>query len=630
MKLPVLKTTAAGFLCLLSLAAVAETQLEREEIVVTATRSELLVADVPVPVIVVDAEEISRSTASTTADLLRGLGAISVADFYGDGSATRISIRGFGDTAANNVLILVDGRRLNNTDLGAPNINVVPLSSVERIEIIQDSSAVLYGDQAVGGVVNIITKQGYDGASINVGFGSNGTRKLSVDGALNNSAGLFASAAYADEESDGYRDNSAFDYRSGSATIGAYLGNHEISVNAIRTEEERRLPGALSLAEAEATPRKTNKPKDAVDTDTIAYRFKVLGPVTGDLSYEIDATKRNESQRSVSAFGPYDIDRQVHTATPRLHYATNQWRLSFGVDVERADQENSFSNGRIEQDSDAIFLRGTYGFESVDVTAGYRAADFKTRLGAKDISEDLWAAELGAVWSLSHNLDFSLRAERNFRVPNLDEQGFTPNGETLEAQTGESYSAGLDWATPTIETQAQLWHMKQDNELIYDPTEPNSLTFSGFGANRNLPPTKRSGLTVTNKFALTAATELLVSGSAIVGEISEGRHAGNDIPGVARWQAKVAVDQTVTEALSLRLEADAIGKRRQYDDLENKNAKLDSHTVWHLGASWQQQSYNFSLSIRNVLDEGYIEYAASNGYYPSPDRTVWFACGLDF
>ena len=75
-----------------------------------------------------------------------------------DSSQTALSIRGFGDNAAANSLILVDGFPLANVSLLTPNFNSIALSDIERIDIIQGSQGSLWGNQAVGGVLNIVTR----------------------------------------------------------------------------------------------------------------------------------------------------------------------------------------------------------------------------------------------------------------------------------------------------------------------------------------------------------------------------------------------------------------------------------------------------------------------------------------
>ena len=127
------------------------------EVIVTATRSPYSIQRVPATLRVISQEDIQNSAAHNVADLLRNQGTVQVRDSMGNGRDARLSLRGFGASA--NALVLVDGRKLNNSDLGGPDLTAVALSDVERIEILEGGAGALYGDQAVGGVINIITRK---------------------------------------------------------------------------------------------------------------------------------------------------------------------------------------------------------------------------------------------------------------------------------------------------------------------------------------------------------------------------------------------------------------------------------------------------------------------------------------
>jgi vitamin B12 transporter len=143
-------------LCLSIAAALADTELEVKEIVVTATRTEEEVLTAPGHVTVLSEEEISRSGARNLADLLTRQAGIKVNDYGAEGAQNSISIRG---SASSQVLILVNGIRINDSLNGGFDLSDIPLSGVERIEIVRGGSSALYGSDALGGVINIITKK---------------------------------------------------------------------------------------------------------------------------------------------------------------------------------------------------------------------------------------------------------------------------------------------------------------------------------------------------------------------------------------------------------------------------------------------------------------------------------------
>ena len=148
-----------------------------DEVVVTATRSEQLGVVTPISISVVTAEDIALTGASSLTEVLRSQAGIQINDNIGNGSRASVTMRGFGSNNVNNILIVVDGRKLNNPTLEAPLLSSVALKDVERIEILQGSGGVLFGDQAVGGVINIITKRpGQQQFYINTGVGSDNLR----------------------------------------------------------------------------------------------------------------------------------------------------------------------------------------------------------------------------------------------------------------------------------------------------------------------------------------------------------------------------------------------------------------------------------------------------------------------
>ncbi|HEY5790593.1 MAG TPA: TonB-dependent receptor plug domain-containing protein, partial [Gammaproteobacteria bacterium] len=188
---------AAAALAVLALplaAAAADAPLSVPPVVVSATRSAQSAVTTPASITVITRDQIEASGATQLAELLRGQGTVQLHDYYGDGSRTSVGLRGFGgDSSSSNTLVLVDGRRLNNTDIAPPDLASIALDDVERIEIVQGSAGALYGDQAVGGVINIVTRDTDTPLlEVRITGGSDATRALAaeVGGRLDNGLGL--------------------------------------------------------------------------------------------------------------------------------------------------------------------------------------------------------------------------------------------------------------------------------------------------------------------------------------------------------------------------------------------------------------------------------------------------------
>ena len=179
------------------------------EVVVTASRDAQDIADVPASVTVFTSEQIEQSTASNVPEVLQNLAGIHVTDISGNQRNYNVDLRGFGESSQQNILLLVDGRRINLTDLSGPDWNLIPLERIERIEVIRGGlGTVLYGDNASAGVINIITKEGTRlDVRGKVGYGSYDTFTGAASVANAHDFVSYDVSMTADS-TNGYRDNS--------------------------------------------------------------------------------------------------------------------------------------------------------------------------------------------------------------------------------------------------------------------------------------------------------------------------------------------------------------------------------------------------------------------------------------
>jgi vitamin B12 transporter len=172
------------------------------EVVVTATRTERDASTTLADVTVVDRPAIERAGASTVTELLQSTGALEISQNGGAGAVSGLFVRG---TRTSQTLVLVDGVRLENPTSGTGNLEFLPLSSVDRIEIVRGPMSSLYGSAAMGGVVQIFTRRATDapGATVSVGAGSRGSLQGQASLAGGSGATRFALSAFGDR-SDGY------------------------------------------------------------------------------------------------------------------------------------------------------------------------------------------------------------------------------------------------------------------------------------------------------------------------------------------------------------------------------------------------------------------------------------------
>jgi iron complex outermembrane receptor protein len=218
-----------------------------EPVVVSAARTETPASGTTAGLTVIEREEIEQSGASTLADLLRARAGIHVADLYGDGINATLDMRGFGATAGSNTLVLVDGRRLNNnSDIAPPALAGIDLDQIERIEIVRGSAGVLFGNQAVGGVVNVITRRPTETrASVQVEGGSYDAKRYAARASLAVPLGPGIELWGSRRSSDNYRDNNDSELENLGVRM-EYAGDWgRIFAEAERTHTDQQLPGSL-------------------------------------------------------------------------------------------------------------------------------------------------------------------------------------------------------------------------------------------------------------------------------------------------------------------------------------------------------------------------------------------------
>ena len=126
-----------------------------DTIVVTATRTEIRLDDAIVPMLVITRDDIELSLATDLAELLRFEAGIDIGRNGGPGQASSLFLRG---TESNHTLVLIDGVRMNPGTIGGAAIQHIAPELIERIEIVKGARSALFGTDAIGGVINIITR----------------------------------------------------------------------------------------------------------------------------------------------------------------------------------------------------------------------------------------------------------------------------------------------------------------------------------------------------------------------------------------------------------------------------------------------------------------------------------------
>jgi iron complex outermembrane receptor protein len=624
-----------------------DSSITLDTLLVTATRSEQSSNRLPAVVTVITRDEIERSGAQHVVEILRTSGVAQVTDFYGDGSRAQVDLRGFGEGAHGATLILVNGRRLNNPDIATPDLSSVSLKDVERIEIIQGSAGALYGDQAVGGVINIVTRPVHDAAAeVALGGGSYGA--LGGRAQATQPLGDFTFRLSAeDRRTDNYRDHNELEYKNVFAYGEYALGKaSRFFVEAGYVDEDLQTPGALFADEVEEDRRQSTSTfqNDFSDTRTTSVRLGTALALSANWQLEAEAAHRKSDgtfRLGFACCGPSTADsrqdREVNAINPRV---TGRFPLpagdalvTTGVDLQKA---HYFLSSQIGVQTNEQDLRDAYAqiilpiVGTLEATLGARAArvdnevfDGFTFVTPTRFHDSEAAAQLGLSLRPLEPLRLFARYDGNFRFAKVDEftnAGAAPssNQNPLKTQTGDSYELGGEWRRSAWNVQLSAYRLDLRNEIAFDPT-----TFT----NVNLPPTRRDGQMLRAQWQALAALRLTLGYQHVDAEVRRGSFEGKDIPLVAAHSGVAAMDLALPASLDLHLEWLGTDERAFAGDFDNTLSTLPGHGVLNAALSRTQGNWRWSARVNNMLDREYSEYGAAGldagfneaeAFFPSP------------
>jgi iron complex outermembrane receptor protein len=653
--------TLGAVIAATSFPVVIQAATEIPAVVVSAARTEQSTLTTPASITVITREQIDASGARHVAEVLRGQGGVQINDFYGDGSRASVGMRGFGETAGSNTLVLVDGRRLNNPDIAAADLNSIALQDVERIEVVQGSAGVLFGDQAVGGVINIITrKPGASRHSLKLSAGSYSTIDFHgmASQALQNGINYRVSLDL--RESDNYRRHNEASYLNAFGKLGYDYSSGLVFAEIQYIDDELNTPGTLFDDEVAEDRRQVN-PNFATDfsnAKTSVGRLGLVQELSTNWSFEGELTSRDTEGvfRLSSVFGAETQnstqDRTINELTPRFIGfipSMKNTMLTLGADVIESDYmlSSRFGDQLNDQSQRSLYAQAVVPASArLDVTLGIRYASVENDLrdtgmfaiypAGVQIDDDLTVGTLGLAVKAGENWRLLLRADQNYRFAKVDEYlqpAYTPTFEPvlLKTQQGLSIETGVEWTQAGNTAKLVIYRLDLENEIAYDP-----VNF----ANINLDETQRDGLITSGYWQTTNRLGLSASYTYTDASVTSGVFTGKDVPFVAKHSALLSADYELTEAWQLYAELYAISDRVFSGDFYNVLGKLPGYGTMNIKAEYTRKEFSLSARVNNLFNKQYSDvgqlgtdpntFAPREAFFPSPEINFLVTAAWNF
>jgi iron complex outermembrane recepter protein len=644
-----------------------------DEIVVTATRNTDTVRNVPASVTIITPQDIKKSGASNVAELLEKQANIHFRNSSGNSSQAQIDLRGFGgDNPFGKTLVLLNGRRLNRPDMKSINWLQIPIQQIEKIEVVKGSNTVLYGDSAVAGVINIITKKGSreikTDASMSIGSNNTNITRAGITGSKDRLSFAFNAENY---NTDGWKERTAFYNKGAGLNLGYDLTDTLIfNVNASFSENKYEMPGSLTKEQIEDDPKQPQSDNHWEDESLSNYTdFSMTAEkmtdkfgdielkfVYGKKDIDSDMTSwANYSSYNIDTIGflpKYKLKREILGFENKFIIGTDIYNETLDLD-RYSDKERETKTGRakIEKNSIGFYARDEiYIKEDLITTIGFRneKAQFKAQeFNSNDVKQlyddDTFnenAFELGIVKIFENKIKTFGKFSKIYRFPFIDEKinysGYGTSGfnTQLEPEKGKSYEIGGSFSPfNKLNMDITLFNINMEDEIAYNGTTSK---------NENFGKTKHQGIEFSIDYNIKNKINLYGNYTYNNATFENGEFEGNEIPLVPNHNIMLGFDALLPYGLSFSGNMQYVSEAYLSGDNANDcDEKLDAYTIYDVFLKYSPVKSIFKnitpsafVGIKNLFDKEYSTMGfrdtawAPIGFYPSAARE--FTGGISF
>lgn len=639
-----------------------QTTTKLDTFIVSANRTPGSIGDLPISASILTQEQIKDTPAQSLDQVMFTVPGVNISElpsFSQHPTANGISMRGLGGIRS---LVLLDGIPLNDAFFGYVQWNRVPLEFVDHVEVVRGGASSLWGNYAMGGVINIITKAAdHTGASFEGGYGSFNTYRLSATDTYVVSGALKLQVGASLFDTDGY--NAVPAKERAPLDIPTSFHAKNVQASALITPSSD-LKGYVRVNYHEnhqtlGTRRSTNRQHN---TDLSAGFDQTIGDstLTANAWYQ-DSHFVTKNPDTPAGFAPRFAEyvQNLHTTPVKDIGGSAQWTANFtgpvrqfliGADyrlVDGEDRSQIFNEAGSQVRLD--LGKGKQAFQGLfsQITAKPFAAPLELILSSRldhwrnfdgfdgnpggigrtpDKSKSSLNPRLGARYQISKEVGVRGAVYRSFRAPNLDNlyRAFSiPGGifqanSQLEPETMTGGEVGLDVRHGAAHGEFTVFRNEVRN-LIGSRNLAFSELPAGFffgSRNINIGKVRSQGLEALGDFKVTDTLTLNASytftDSKVVDNALDPTTVGNQVGGIPRNTATAGLVCEPTRAWKIAV------NERWVDHLFADNAKTlpqDAHFVTDLYSSYQvSPQVQLFGSVANVFGEKYI--ASNSGFGP--------------
>jgi iron complex outermembrane receptor protein len=510
-------------------------------VVVTASGTEYRDIDAPFASEVYTSEQIAASGATTLYDFLSQQSSLTVTPSFGNTFTQLLDMRGYGiGNGYQNIVVTLDGRRLNNIDMAAPLLGAIPLASIERIEITKGSGSVALGDGATAGAIRIHTRD-MEGATLRVAAGNHGAMSSALAAGITDGK-LSLNVNGENQSRDGFSDPDVTGQRDSSTANNLHVmarwfpgTSTELRLGKDRSRIDTTYISYLTQAEFDSDPAQNGGntyTQQALSADGTS--FGVTSTIAGRHRLNFDHYQEKKASDYLAPF-PWqaDYDNRSNSLSLRSSFGA----LTTVAGVQGFTGTRTGTSDETSKRNGALFVQGDYRFGDTTLAVGGRRERVRYEyqpVAGTDLEDELKlsAADVG----VNHRVNdaFSLFANYNygFQAPDIDR--FFAWGGTFNAfiapERVRTLNVGANLMTAGNKLKATLFRASLRNEIYYDP-----LTWT----NTNIDRSYKYGVELQEAYRFSTQWNGRVNYTwtrALIDSEDQGggSYDGKELPGVAR------------------------------------------------------------------------------------------------
>lgn len=599
---------------------------------------------------VITSEAIKESGAADVVQALEKSGGLYFRKLSGNPAQAEVVMRGFSQNAHGRVLVLVDGQRLNDPDMANPNWSRIPVDSIERIEVLHGAQTALYGNYAVAGVINIITKKGDEPVtSVAVTGGSEDTygTHLHRSGPLGDDTRYTADLDW--RKSQGWRANSAYEVYDARVHLEHdWTERFASSLSAFYNWNDYGMPGALTRQQMRDDPRQSVTLRDHALQQTWGFNAGATGQTLewGDLSLNLLGQRRLRDHEMFNwgSEGHTEINSLAVTPKYQLDKEVGGYRNLFTVGADLGADQLDYrlfplpagsltSDACLKRLNGALYARDECFFtESLSLAFTARGEAVHTTMDGKSAGVKLdgrstdwqYALDASLLFRPEEGQKYYLRGSTLYRYPFLDEiasyQGWGPGfNSDLEAEKGWQIETGLSVKIlDQVTYDLNIYHLNLRDEIAWAGTK-----------NVNLDRTRRNGLETGLRWEPPKWGSIGLNYQLVDAEFASGRNEGNIIPLVPMNVLTLNGQLNVAYGFSLLGAMRAVSSQYLGDDNGNVADPLAGYVTVDVGARYAPtflEGFSLLCTCDNVFDQryataGFWGFGWGDHYYPANGRT---------